>query len=81
MKKVYTSRNLSHVDLARTLLESSGIECHLRNEHSAHTAAGGVGFAMPFAWPEIWVKESDSEIAENIISQFQADHEEDALKE
>lgn len=57
--KVLSSRNLSHVDLARSFLEGHGITCFLRNEYSAHTAAGGIGFAMNWGWPELWVKTSD----------------------
>ncbi|MFT5242056.1 MAG: hypothetical protein ACI9X0_003045 [Kiritimatiellia bacterium] len=69
MEKVFTSPNLSDVDLVKTLLTADGILCHLQNQHSAHGAAGGFG-AMAFAWPEVWVAEGDVEAAKCIIQGF-----------
>ena len=70
MKKIFTSRNLTYVDLAKSLLESDGLTCFTKNEHSAHSAAGGLGYAMAFAWPEIWVNDDDEERAKDIIEQY-----------
>ena len=56
--------------MVRLLLESDGIECLVKNEYGAHTAGGGIGFAMAFAWPEIWVSDNDAARAEVIITQF-----------
>jgi len=72
VKQVFTSHNLSRVDLVKSLLESDGIVCLMKNEHGAHTAGGGFGFAMAFAWPEIWVSDDDVARAENIVAELNA---------
>lgn len=66
MKRVYSHPNLSEADLVRSILEGQGIDTHMRNEYGAHTAGAAWG-AMIFAWPEIWVREEDYDLAKNII--------------
>ncbi len=73
MKKVFSSRNLTEVDFVKSLLEAEGVEAFLRNEHSAHTAAAGFGFAMAFAWPELWVADEQVQAASEIVSRFKSD--------
>ena len=73
MIRVFTSRSLAQVDFVRSLLESDGIQCFLKNEFGAHTAGGGVG-AMAFSWPEIWVDEADAEEARALVRQYEDPH-------
>jgi len=52
MKRVFTADNLATVVHVRTLLQSRGIRCILRNEN----LAGGMG-GLPTTecWPEVWI--------------------------
>ena len=55
MNKVYSHENLALVHSAKNLLEISGIECFLKNEHYA--TGGHAGLA---SFPvELWVTNSD----------------------
>jgi hypothetical protein len=70
MKQIYTARNLTHCDLVRGMLEASGIPAVLRNEHTCHTAGAGLGSALGFAWPEVWVlHDGDAQDAEACLRQ------------
>lgn len=73
MMRVFAARFLTRVDFVRSLLESDGIPCFIKNEHGAHTAGGGFGSAMAFTWPEIWVDEEDYERAAELVAQFKGD--------
>jgi len=59
MKRLMTEPNLTKCDVLKAVLESSGIACAIKNEHSSRTA--GVGFVGPlgFATPELWVLDDD----------------------
>lgn len=67
MRKLLAHPNLSHCDFLRAVLEMRGIDCVMRNEFAAHTAAAGLG-AMPFAWPELWVREDQYDEAVRVIN-------------
>ncbi len=70
MKQIYTDRNLTHCDLVRGMLEASGIPAVLRNEHTCHTAGAGLGSALGFAWPEVWIlHDEDTQDAEACLRQ------------
>lgn len=52
MKRVYTSPNAAQCNLLRSLLESNGIPCLVKNE----TLSGLAGMvSLTEAWPELWV--------------------------
>ena len=66
MKKVYSSDNVVMAGHIHSLLESYGIDCHLRNMN----LSGGIGeLPVNECWPEIWVNdESDYAVAEKLIT-------------
>lgn len=56
MKKVYSAENLPMSGYIKSLLESCGIECVLRNQN----LAGAMGELPPIeCWPEVWVLDDD----------------------
>lgn len=64
MKLVYTHDNFALVGLARSLLESAGIEVMMKNEF------GGTGFPPYNQGSEIWVvHDKDKDAAETILSE------------
>lgn len=66
MQKVFTHENRLIVFHVKNLLQGEGITCQLKNEF----ASGGVGDLSPFeTWPEIWVEDTQSSLAERIIKQ------------
>jgi len=68
MRKLLSHPNLSRCDLLRSVLEMRDIECALRNEFSANTSGAGVFGALPFVWPELWVREDQYEEAVRILA-------------
>ena len=67
MKRVYTSQNISMVELYKGVLEENGIRTLLRNQYVS-MAAGGV--PVQDARPELWiVNDGDLAHAQAIISQ------------
>lgn len=67
MRQLFTHPNLIRCDLMRTILEMRGIECALRNEYSANTVGAAYLGPLPFAWPELWVREDQYAEAERIL--------------
>lgn len=67
MRQLFTHPNLIRCDLMRTILEMRGIECALRNEYSASTVGAAYLGPLPFAWPELWVREDQYAEAERIL--------------
>ena len=67
MKKIYTSRNLTHCDMIRSFLEANGIPSVLKNEHACHTAGASIVGGLAFAWPEVWVNGEDMQMAEKAL--------------
>jgi len=63
MKRIYSSRNLTHCDMVRGVLAQSGITAMLENEIACNTAGAGVAGALGFAWPEVWVNDEDEQKA------------------
>ena len=63
MKKIYTSPNLMHCSLVRTILEESGIDVMLKNEFACSTAGASLFGTLAFAWPEVWVNDESAEQA------------------
>lgn len=55
MKKLTTEPNQMRCDYLKATLESRGIQCCIRNELSAGSAAAGITGPLNFALPEIWV--------------------------
>ena len=67
MKRVYTSPNAAQCNLLRSLLESNGIPCLVRNE-TLSSLVGGVPFTE--VWPELWVAdESQFDEARRIVEE------------
>ena len=56
MKKVYTGTNLVDCSFRRTILESHGIQCLIKNELLS-PLAGGV--PEPEVWPELWILDDE----------------------
>ena len=52
MKRVYTNPSAAQCNLLRSLLESNGIPCLVKNE-TLSSLAGKVPFTE--VWPELWV--------------------------
>jgi len=69
MKKIFTSPNLTHCDMVRTVLDQAGIVSELKNEYASRATAG-LG-TLPFAWPEIWVDDTDAPAAEAALARAQ----------
>lgn len=67
MRRLFTHPNLARCDLLRTVLELRGIECQMRNEFSANTVGAAYLGPLPFAWPEVWVREDQFAEAERIL--------------
>lgn len=67
MRRLFSHPNLARCDLLRAVLELRGIECALRNEFSANTAGAAYLGPLPFAWPELWVREDQYAEAEQIL--------------
>lgn len=56
MKKVYSADNMVMTGYIKSLLESSHIECMIKNQ----MLAGGIGEIPPLeCWPEIWIMHDD----------------------
>jgi Putative prokaryotic signal transducing protein len=62
MKRVYTGSTLSDCSVRRSVLESHGIQCVIKNEFLSPLAGG---IPAPEVWPELWVL--DDERAEEAI--------------
>ena len=75
MKKFFTATNVVSCDMVKTILESNGVECTIRNEQGS--AIAGVGLPIPgspslsFAWPEIWVRDEDYDEALKLVADFE----------
>lgn len=67
MKKIYTSRNLTHCDMIRSFLEANGISSVMKNELSCYTAGASIVGGLAFAWPEVWVNDEDMQTAEETL--------------
>lgn len=66
MKKVYSSDSPIMAGHIHSLLETNGIECHMRNMN----LSGGIG-ELPIneCWPEVWViDDADFHNAEELIA-------------
>ena len=74
MKKVWSTPSIVQCDLLKSMLEGHGIRAETVNELSAQYTGVGYpvlsGQALPFAWPEIWVEESDCDQALELITDF-----------
>lgn len=68
MKKIYTSRNLTHCDMVLGLLEQSGIVAMLKNELACNTAGASIAGVLGFVWPEVWVNDEDEQSAFDCIN-------------
>lgn len=67
MKKIYTSRNLTHCDMICSFLEANGIPSVLNNEHACYTAGASIVGGLAFAWPEVLVNDEDMQTAEKTL--------------
>ncbi len=75
MIRVYTAESLPAVSFVKTLLESEGIACILRNEH----LSSGMG-ELPLieCWPELWILNAHNERrARELVAEFIRDAERD----
>ncbi len=70
MKLLYTSTNPMMVTHLRNLLQSSGVECRIKNEF-LYSIAGEVPPTM--IWPELWVDDSTFDKAEQIMNEALSD--------
>ena len=70
MKLLYTAANALVVTHLRNVMESSGIECQLKNEF-LYSIAGEVPPTM--IWPELWVAEGDFDRAQRLLEESLAD--------
>ncbi len=67
MKRLCRVANLPEAHILRGVLEQSGIETRVFNQH----AQGGVGqLPVMDAWPELWVEEEDIERAAAVLDAF-----------
>ena len=56
MIKVYSADNLVMAGHVKSLLESHGLECIIKNQN----LAGGIGELPPIeCWPEVWVVDDE----------------------
>ena len=68
MKQVFASPDSAQVGLARSVLESAGIPCEVRNETVSQAMMG-----LPFI-PELWVlRDEDYDEAARLIARKDAD--------
>ncbi|MFH0779041.1 MAG: DUF2007 domain-containing protein [Candidatus Eisenbacteria bacterium] len=72
MKKVYTSTNLIECSFRRTILESQGIRCMIKNELLSPLAGG---IPAPEVWPELWIL--DDERIEEAIQLLDAEEQDE----
>jgi hypothetical protein len=81
MKMVFTNRSIIPCDLLKCLLEAEDISSVIRNEYGTHLLSKGLpvpgGSALIWAWPQIWIEESDVPNAEPLINDFQKSMEKD----
>ena len=56
MRKVYTSTDLIECGLRKTVLESHGIRCIIKNELLSPLAGG---IPAPEVWPELWILDDE----------------------
>jgi hypothetical protein len=77
MKKVYSSFDSIMVNHLKNILASHHIDCMVKNEW----LSGAAGELPPIeCWPELWVKETQYEQAQTIITQmFEQQNEENTL--
>jgi hypothetical protein len=60
VKRVYQAANLMDAQIVRDLLTQSGMAAEVFNSNGV----GGVGeFPVSLAWPEVWVRDPDQEVA------------------
>ena len=75
MKRIFTASNIIPCDLLRSILEASGIDSALKNEGGSAITGNALpvpgGSELPWAWPEVWVKDEDFEAASEIAADFQ----------
>lgn len=68
MLKLHTAADLVHIGFLRSVLESNGIECMLRNEF----LFGALGELPATEWPELWlVHDADEAQARRILQDLQ----------
>ena len=75
MKLVFTAPSVVPCDFLRTLLDVEGIPSMLKNEGCSSIVGRGLPMfnapELPWAWPEVWVNDEDSEAAMAIAQEFQ----------
>ncbi|MEM1085609.1 MAG: DUF2007 domain-containing protein [Verrucomicrobiota bacterium] len=70
MKKVYENLEFAMVGHMKSLLESKGIKCEIRNEGGV-SVAGEVPFTQ--VYPELWVlSNGDVEAAKRFVEEYRA---------
>jgi len=68
MKRLCRASNLPEAHILRAVLEQSGIQSRIFNEH----AQSGVGqLPVMEAYPELWVNEEDEARASSVVDAFQ----------
>ena len=81
MRMVFTARSVVPCDLLKAMLEAEGITCVIRNEFGTHLVGYGFpvpgGSALPWAWPEVWIREEDISAAQPLIDQVQESMQQD----
>lgn len=72
MEKVYSSENLIMAGHVKSLLESNGIVCIIKNQN----LASGVGELPPVeCWPEVWViNDENYDEAMNLVNSVISDN-------
>ena len=75
MKRVFTAPNVIPCDFLRSMLDAAGIDSMFQNEGGSAITGYALpvssGSELPWAWPEVWVKDEDFEVASQIAADFQ----------
>lgn len=69
MREVYSSAYIADCDQLRVRLSLAGIESTLKNEFGNPIGLVLLGGVATFAWPEVWVNETDYEAAMKIAEE------------
>ncbi|HTG43439.1 MAG TPA: DUF2007 domain-containing protein [Verrucomicrobiae bacterium] len=77
MKRLFTAASVVPCDFVRSLLDAQGIFSVLKNEGGSAMTGNALpvpsGSELPWAWPEVWVRDEDFELALLITTDFEKD--------
>jgi hypothetical protein len=76
MKQVFTDPSVIPCDMLKSVLDCEGIPAMIRNEWGALMVGYGLPIfgcpSLPWAWPEVWVRDEDCDRALKIAADFES---------